>query len=144
MASIFPAEARARMVDLIAESVFQALGLKEALEKERRALEAQNMDALNAVVDSKATYVERLQKLDQERDDLCEQWGFTKGPHQMTALIEWCDEDALISAAWEQLLTVAAEGSALNITNGAIIRVRQQHFESSLSILRGDTPGSDT
>ncbi len=40
--------------------------------------------------------------------------------------------------------SVAATGSALNLTNGAIIRVRQQHFESSLSVLRGVSPGSDT
>ena len=41
-------------------------------------------------------------------------------------------------------MQLAAEGNALNLTNGAIIRLRQQQFETSLSVLRGVTPGSDT
>lgn len=137
-------EARRRIVDIIGDSVYQALGLKEALEDERRALEAEDMEALNAIVDSKTRCVAQLQQLDQQRTTLCEQWGFDAGPHQMTALIEWCDEDQLISSRWEQLMVIAAEGSALNMTNGSIIRLRQQQFEASLSVLRGSTPGSDT
>ena len=144
MAGISPNEARAQICDLVADSVYQALGLKEALEDERRALETQDLDGLNSVVDSKTACVEKLRALDTKRVQLCEHWGFENGPHQMTALIEWCDEGQLISSRWEQLLVLAAEGSALNMTNGAIIRVRQQQFESSLSILRGGTPGSDT
>lgn len=136
--------ARSQIVDIIGDSVYQALGLKEALEDERRALEAQDLDALNAVVESKTRCVEQLQQLDEQRAALCEQWGFPAGPHQMTSLIEWCDEDQLISTRWEQLMVIAAEGSALNMTNGSIIRLRQQQFEASLSVLRGGTPGSDT
>lgn len=137
-------EARSRIVDIIGDSVYQALGLKEALEDERRALEAEDMDSLNAIVDSKTRCVEQLQQLDQQRATLCEQWGFPAGQHQMTSLIEWCDEDQLIGSRWEQLMVIAAEGSALNMTNGSIIRLRQQQFEASLSVLRGGTPGSDT
>ena len=136
--------ARLLIVDIIGDSVYQALGLKEALEDERGALEAQDMDALDAIVGSKTRCVEQLQRLDEKRATLCEQWGFAAGPHQMTELIEWCDEDQLISTRWEQLMVIAAEGSALNMTNGSIIRLRQQQFEASLSVLRGGTPGSDT
>lgn len=144
MPNITPDEARARIVDVIGDSVYQALGLKEALEDERRALEAQDIDALNAIVDSKTSCVQELQRLDHQRADLCRQWGFEDGPHQMTALIEWCDEDQLISSRWEQLMVIAAEGSALNMTNGAIIRLRQQQIDASLSVLRGGSPGADT
>lgn len=144
MHNISPTKARSQITDLIGDSVYQALGLKEALEEERQALETQDMDRLNAVVDGKTTCVEKLRLLDEKRATLCKQLGFADGPHQMTALIEWCDEDQLISSRWEQLMVIAAEGSALNMTNGAIIRLRQQQFESSLSILRGGTPGSDT
>ncbi len=144
MPTISPHEARAQIADLIGDSVYEALGLKEALEDERRALEAQDIDGLNAVVDSKSACVDKLRQLDEQRVALCERWGFENGPHQMTALIEWCDEDELVSSRWEQLMVLAAEGNALNMTNGAIIRVRQQQFESSLSVLRGGTPGTDT
>ena len=144
MTAVTPEQARTEIANLIGDSVYQALGLKEALEDERRALESQDLEGLNAVVDSKSACVEQLRLLDEKRIRLCEQWGFANGPHQMTELIEWCDEDQLISDRWEQLLVLAAEGSSLNMTNGAIIRVRQQQFESSLSVLRGATPGSDT
>ncbi len=144
MAMLSPGDARSTIADLIGDSVYQALGLKEALEEERRALETQDLDGLDGVVADKSACVERLRALDQRRIEICEQLGFANGPQQMTELIEWCDEDGLISSRWEQLLVLAAEGSALNMTNGAIIRVRQQQFESSLSILRGSTPGPGT
>ncbi len=144
MPTVSPDEARAQIADIIGDSVYEALGLKEALEDERRALEAQDLDSLNAVVDSKSACVDKLRQLDERRIALCEGWGFENGPHQMTALIEWCDEDELVSSRWEQLMVLAAEGNALNLTNGAIIRVRQQQFEASLSVLRGGTPGPDT
>ncbi len=144
MPTISTDEARTQIADLLGDSVYEALGLKEALEDERRALEAQDLDGLNAVVDSKSACVEKLRQLDEQRVALCEHWGFDDGPQQMTALIEWCDEDQLVSSRWEQLMVLAAEGNALNMTNGAIIRVRQQQFESSLSVLRGGTPGTDT
>jgi flagellar biosynthesis/type III secretory pathway chaperone len=139
-----PAEAREQFVEIIGDSIFFALGLKESLQEERKALEAQDMDALHAAVDSKGACVENLQTLDNRRTDLCEQWGFTETSDPMQELIEWCDDDNLINNRWGDLLVIAAESSALNMTNGAIIRLRQQQFESSLSVLRGVTPGADT
>ena len=144
MTAVTRDEARGRIVDLIGDCVYQALGLKEALQDERRALEAQDMDAMDAILATKTACTQRLQQFDQQRVELCRSWGFADGTHQMTELMEWCDEDQLISSRWEQLMVLAAEGSALNLTNGAIIRLRQQHFESSLSLLRGVVPGSDT
>ena len=139
-----PAEARTTIADIIGRSVSQAAGLKESLEVEREALAQQDTDALDAVVVSKTEYAGKLQALDDERSALCQAWGFTSGPGQMDDLIDWCDEDAVISERWEELMQLAAEGNALNLTNGAIIRLRHQQFETSLSLLRGVTPGSDT
>ena len=139
-----PTEARAQAVEIIGDSIFYALGLKEALQEERKALEGEDMDALQAAVDGKGACVENLSALDTRRIDLCEKLGYENAADQMQELIEYCDEDNAISSRWEHLLVIAAESSALNMTNGAIIRLRQQHFESSLSVLRGGTPGSDT
>lgn len=144
MPRVSPTEARSKIVDIIGESVLQAIELKESLEDERRALEAQDVNALDTVVGKKSASAEKLHTLDQQRGALCQQWGFPDGHDQMQQLIDWCDEDQLVSTRWAELVDIAAEGSALNLTNGAIIRVRQQHFESSLSVLRGTAPGSDT
>jgi flagellar biosynthesis/type III secretory pathway chaperone len=139
-----PADARSQLVELIGESVYHALGLKESLEEERKALEAQDMEALNAAVESKSVCVANLQGLDNKRLALCAAWGFGDSPEQMQELIEWCDDSDLVTNRWEHLMILAAEGSALNMTNGAIIRLRQQQFESSLSVLRGVKPRPNT
>ena len=139
-----PTEARAEIASIIGESVAEAIGLKESLEVERAALEQQDTDALDAVVVSKTEHAGKLQALDEKRSALCQEWGFAIGPGQMDDLIGWCDQDAVISKGWEELMRLAAEGNALNLTNGAMIRLRHQHFETSLSLLRGVTPGSDT
>ena len=139
-----PADARSQLVEVIGESVYHALGLKESLEEERKALETQDMEALTAAVESKGVCVAELQGLDSKRVALCEAWGFGDSPEQMQELINWCDDSDLIANRWEHLMILAAEGSALNMTNGAIIRLRQQQFESSLSVLRGVKPRPNT
>ncbi len=144
MARPSPAEARSQIVDILGACVSEALALQESLEVERRALETQDTDALHAIVLSKNDHAEKLGVLDQERNTLCQEWGFAAGPDQMDDLADWCDEDGAIDERWAELVAIAAKGNALNLTNGAIIRLRQQHFETSLSVLRGVAPGSDT
>ena len=139
-----PADVRAQAVELLGDSIFHALGLKESLQEERKALEAQDMDALQAAVDGKSACVENLQALDARRIALCESSGFAGAADQMQQFMDWCDEDDAINSGWQQLLVIAAESSALNMTNGAIIRLNQQRFATSLSVLRGVTPGTDT
>jgi len=139
-----PTEARSQIVDIIDESVLQAMDLRESLEDERLALERQDTDALHAVVISKNERAEKLGDLDRKRTALCQEWGFSVGPDQMDKLMSWCDENDAIGSRWAELMRIAAAGNTLNLTNGAIIRLRQQQFETSLSVLRGVTPGSDT
>lgn len=139
-----PAAARQEIVAIIGESLCQAAGLKESLEVEREALERQDTDTLQAVVVSKNDHAEKLQALDSRRGQLCNECGFAAGPGQMQELIDWCDERGVIDKGWTELLQLAEAGNALNLTNGAIIRLRQQQFETSISVLRGVTPGSDT
>ena len=139
-----PADARQEIAGIIGESVLHAARLNEALEAERAALEDQDTDALQAVVVSKNEHAEQLQALDIRRSELCETCGFETGPEQMQDLIDWCDEYGVLDKGWARLLQLAADGNTLNLTNGAIIRLRQQQFESSISVLRGVAPGSDT
>ncbi|MGI9232026.1 MAG: flagella synthesis protein FlgN [Woeseiaceae bacterium] len=139
-----PAEARQEIADIIGNSVVEAIALTESLNVERKALEQQDTETLHAVVASKSRHTEQLQSLDDRRSSLCDAWGFDAGPDQMDNLMSWCDEDGVISERWTELLRIAADGNALNLTNGAVIRLRQQQFETSLSVLRGVAPGFDT
>lgn len=139
-----PAEARKQLANIFDESVAEAMGLNEALQLERNALETQDIDSLDSVVFTKNSCAEKLQVLDRQRIALCEQCGFAAGPDQMQQLIKWCDEEQLLNTRWDQLVEIAAQGNTLNLTNGAIIRVRQQQIDSSLSVLRGVSPGCET
>ncbi len=144
MSTLTPADARQQIIKIIDDSVQQALRLKASLVHERQALEDRDLDAIEQSLDNKNACVAALHDLDQRRDTLCQSLGFPSGDEQMTALIAWCDEGNLVDNRWLDLMSIAAQSSDLNMTNGAIVRIRQHHFESSLSVLRGIVPGSDT
>ena len=135
---------RDKVADLLGTSVFQALGLKESLVEEKAALEKQDMDALDDAVANKSRCVTELQALDSTRTSLCVDAGFDAGPDQMEKVMAWCDTDATISNCWDHLLQLATECNALNMTNGAIIRARQQQINANLSVLRGQPPEAAT
>ena len=138
------AELRSRIVDVLGTSVLRAMGLRESLVEEKSALEAQDMDALDIAIASKSRCVSELADLDGKRSHLCAAAGFDAGPEQMQNVIAWCDEGSVIANAWDNLMTIAADCNALNMTNGAIIRLREQQIRSSLSLLRGQAPENDT
>ena len=139
-----PAELRKQLTDVIGKSVLLAMGLKESLSEEKSALESQDLRALDNAVTTKSHCVNELAALDSKRAGLCTRAGFEAGPDQMQAVMQCCDEESVIANAWAELMAVAADCSALNMTNGAIIRLRDQHIRSSLSILRGQAPANDT
>ena len=132
-----PDAARKEIVEIIGNSVYHALGLKETLAEEHAALEHEDMDALRAAVDSKSQCVEALQSLEQRRSDFCVNAGFEPGPEQMEQLAAWCDEGSVLANCWQHLLDIAVECNAMNLTNGAIIRSRQQQIEAGLAVIRG-------
>lgn len=132
------ANARAQLVKIIGDCVYHAIGLKETLEEERKALEEQDMTALSAAIDDKTKCVDELRLGEQQRTDLCAAAGFSAGPEQMDQMIQWCDEDSAVSNCWQHLIGIAVDCDRLNVSNGQIIRGRQQQIESSISVLRGE------
>lgn len=107
-------------------------------------LEAQDTEGLQQAVTTKGSCVDKLKTLENQRSALCLAAGFENGHSQMEELTEWCDEDLIIRNCWDQLIEVASECNALNLSNGAIIRARQQHFEINLAVLRGTDQDTKT
>lgn len=138
MAKPSQTSARADVLDIIGQSVFHAMGLLESLKDETAALETENPEALLEAIDAKQGCVAELQQLDERRRGLCLEAGFKDGPFQMEELAAWCDQDRVILNRWDHLMEVAAECNARNLTNGSILRTRQQHIHSNLAVLRGD------
>lgn len=139
-----PLEARDRLAEIIGECVLKALGLKESLQHERTALESQDTGALHDAVSTKSTIIQSLSLLESQRLELCEAAGFANGSEQMNEMTEWCDNESVIRNGWSHLMDIVSECNALNLTNGAIIRARQQMVESNLGVLRGAELDPDT
>ena len=137
-------EARTRIVDLLGKSVYHALGLMESLREEFDMLETQDTDGLRRSVAAKGSCVDNLKELEVQRSSLCIASGFEAGPLQMEEMTAWCDEDLVIRNCWDHVMEIAGECNALNLTNGAIIRARLQHFEINLRVLRGVDQEPDT
>lgn len=136
MSKLNPQEAQSRLIEVLGKSVKQALGLKESLEDEKKALEAQDLDALDLAVTSKGICLAELQSLEQTRAGICIDAGFE--PSQMQAVAEWCDDDAVVENCWNHLIELATDCNSLNLTNGNIIRMRQAQMGNRLAILRGN------
>jgi flagella synthesis protein FlgN len=143
MAPPTPSDSRQRIVEIIGNSIYHVLGLKESLEDERKALAVRDIDALNAAIENKSRCVASLHTLEQERRRLCSLSDHGEGTDHMQQMAAWCEADSVIASSWDQLMAIVAECNTLNMTNGAIIRVRKDQIESSLSVLRGGTPGTD-
>lgn len=132
------------MLEILGDCVYRALGLRESLQDERAALETQDTEALHAALTIKGVCVSKLQELDTERKTICEASGFGANPDQMQEMLAWCDEDNAIAGCWQHLMEIVADCNALNLTNGAIIRLRRQMVDGNLAVLRGTEAIPDT
>ncbi|MGI9272096.1 MAG: flagella synthesis protein FlgN [Woeseiaceae bacterium] len=134
---------REQLIEIIGRCELHALGLAKTLESERQALEGQDADALDIAVSEKSKSVEELRGAEQLRKRLCVESGFPDEPDQMQKVIAWCDQHAVLANCWQQLMDVVTQCDSLNMTNGAIIRSRKQHIETSISIIRGGIPSNN-
>ena len=132
-----------RLADVLGACVYQALGLRESLQDERAALEADDLDALQLAVDNKTRCVSELRQLERERSDIASEMGFDPGAAQMDDLTRELGQDATIKSRWQHLLDVASECNTLNMSNGAIIRIRKQQVDAGLAVLRGAEPTAE-
>ena len=142
--SIQTSDAREQATEILDRCVFHATQLRECLKEEHNALASQDLDALMTAIEDKGVCVRELQKFEAQRAALCSASGFPDGPAQMADFSAWCDDESLIERSWDELLEIAAECNSLNLANGAFIRMRRQHVDSGIAVLRGIDPASPT
>ncbi len=144
MSRASPEETRARLERVVSDSISCARGLKKALADERRALEDRDTDALGRIVERKDARLKELFALEKTRAGVCVDAGFGADPDAMLRVVEWCDHDATIQTDWGRFRELAEELGSLNLTNGAIIRLRRKQVSDALALLRGDDGVTDT
>lgn len=89
--------------------------------------------SLQAIAEHKASLANQLAECSKERDDLLSALGFASG-HQGTE--DAVAQHPVLAALWEELLHNAAEASAINARNGALIELSLQYTQQSLDALR--------
>jgi flagellar biosynthesis/type III secretory pathway chaperone len=120
-----------RLERIIEESISEVNALEQALRQERRALESRDATALGIAAEEKHARVAALEALEAKRTVLLS-GGTSEGSpashlHGNTAAQE----------RWQYFLSVVSRCSSLNMTNGAIIRLRRQQISDTLRVVSG-------
>ena len=122
---------------LLDEGIRAATAFAEALRAELEALEREDPDALLAAAEAKRAQLAELEALERRRQQLLADAGRVDDKDGMQALIEAVDADGALARKWRRYLKLADECQRANLTNGAIIRLRQGQVTSALAVLAG-------
>ena len=121
------------LTQVVQELVAQGEQLLGALEGEREALRAGDVDQIHAAVAQKQSCVVRLEGLEQERLQLCAAAGLPADPGASLAAT-----GAGLASSWQAYLALLERCRDANLVNARVTQVRRRHVEQALSILRGD------
>ncbi|VVD62578.1 Flagella synthesis protein FlgN [Pandoraea iniqua] len=104
------------------------------LGEEQQALVSGTLDALPELTERKTRAVADLATLGRERDAQLQVLGYS--PDEAGATAAAASEPRL-GAAWQALLSAAAEAKRANETNGVLIRTRLTYTQQALNVLYG-------
>lgn len=117
------ATAAAPLADVLDEQIRCAETILHWLDSEARALEAGDVDALNAAGAEKTRLVEALDALERERRDL--------------AAAAPATASASLDARWTRLLDLVERMKSGNLRNGARVEARRKEVLAALTLLHG-------
>lgn len=123
---------------LLAQEVDCTEQLLKSLEAERVALTQRDMHALAQNTQEKINNIQLLEELEQERERLLAELGFSGGPADMGTYLENLPGNThRLQKLWQQVLANTEACRTGNLTNGGILEASRQHVEQALGILRG-------
>lgn len=128
---------------VLTEEVRCTEGLLSCLGKERLALTARDIDALQHTTREKHALAQKLEQLEVQRQTLITQLGFDNDSESMLRCFNKQPQSATLIELWEKVLGNIGACQADNLTNGGILESGRQHVEQALCILRGQ-PGNPT
>ena len=101
---------------------------------ERDALSSGDAESLNLAIAAKASQLSELGHLLK---------GTAEGDALRAAQSAEAGSDGADSSPWQAFMSVLAECETLNNSNGAAIRLRKQHVDHNLALLRGQNTTTD-
>jgi flagellar biosynthesis/type III secretory pathway chaperone len=125
--------------EVLAKEVECTGRLLGCLETERSALTRRDLQALEKTTEEKIQYTRSLEQLDQRRQKLLSELGFTANSEGVQQCIDSLPGAETLQRLWQQVLTNVEACQNGNLTNGGILESGRQHVEQALRILRGQS-----
>lgn len=134
---------REHMARLLAEENTALADFESLLDREHAALKSRDIDALEALADSRQDSVTRMLKLEDERRSMCGMHGYDTDLTGLAKLIAWCDPRRTLAAAYDECAVRARRCRDLNDRNGILVGAQMKRVEGLLGAITG-TPAQRT
>ena len=128
---------RDHLARLLAEENSALDEFESLLDREHVALGKRDIDALEALADSRQASISRLLKLEDERRSLCSMLGYDTDLAGLARLIAWCDPQRTLVPAFDECSTRARKCRDLNDRNGVLVGAQIKRVEGMLGALTG-------
>jgi flagellar biosynthesis/type III secretory pathway chaperone len=129
-------DSQTRLAGVLDDEISAAEELATLLQAEQRALAGPSPDLVSAHAAQKIELLQRLERLEVARRDLCGSPG-GDGPDRVPA-----DNSAAVASRWRALLAVAAACRSANEVNGYILNARHHQVRQLIDVLRGGAPAT--
>ena len=132
---------RDHLARLLAEENSALDEFESLLDREHVALGKRDIDALEALADSRQASISRMLKLEDERRSLCSMLGYDTDLAGLARLIAWCDPQRTLVPAFDECSTRARKCRDLNDRNGLLVGAQIKRVEGLLGAITG-TPAA--
>lgn len=128
---------REHLARLLAEENAALAHFEDLLEREHGALASRDIEALEALADTRQDSVTRMLKLEDERRSVCSMHGYDTDLTGLARLIGWCDPRHSLAAAYDECATRARRCRDLNDRNGILVGAQMKRVEGLLGAITG-------
>jgi flagella synthesis protein FlgN len=129
---------RDHLARLLADENSALADFENLLEREHGALRTRDIDALEALADSRQSSITHLLKLEDERRSVCSMLGYDTDLAGLAKLIAWCDPRRTLAGAYDECSARAHRCRDLNDRNGLLVGAQIKRVEGMLGAITGN------
>jgi flagellar biosynthesis/type III secretory pathway chaperone len=128
---------RDTLARLLAEENAALTEFESLLDREHGALAKRDIDALEALAETRQNSIIRLLKIEEERRSVCGMLGYDTDLQGLARLIAWCDPSRTLARPYDECATRARKCRDLNDRNGVLVGAQIKRVEGMLGALTG-------
>jgi flagellar biosynthesis protein FlgN len=126
---------RERLGAILVETLAALEELATTLDREHQLLESNEVAALNAAMRERQRTIARVVRLDEGRERLCREAGYSGDAQGLQRLLAWCDPMGTLAATWLRCAARAAKCRTVNDRNATLVSARLRHVQARLATL---------